>query len=230
MKVLPFILFASFVAAFVAAIPAHAALVISAWSPGVAVDPLAPEYVPAARPDYVWVPGSYDAFGYYQPGYWEPVSPNPGFVWVAGSWAGPVYYEGYWRPVDQPGLVWMDPYWVDGRYYDGAWVREDIYQQRRMEREEFVREHEPYREVSVEHHRLAEQQRQQFQSSHPGLAPASTARVAPQATSQARPASTANQATANARGPATPTTAKKAAPPPDDERSAPPPKKKKKKH
>jgi hypothetical protein len=234
-RVLPFFLLASMFTA-VAAGPAHAALVISAWSPGVAVDPMAPEYVPVARPDYVWVPGSYDSFGYYRPGYWAPIAPNPGFVWVAGSWSGPVYYEGYWRPVDQPGQVWMDPYWVDGRYYDGAWVREDVYEQRRLEREEFVREHEPYREVSVEHHRVAEQQQQQFQAAHPGLAPASTPRAAPQATSQARTASTAHEsttsptaATANARGPATPAV-KKAAPPPDEERGQPPAKKKKKKH
>jgi hypothetical protein len=231
-RVLPFFFLASMFTALAAG-PANAALVISTWSPGVAVDPMAPEYVPLARPDYVWVPGNYDAFGYYRPGYWAPVAPNPGFMWVAGSWVGPVYYEGYWRPVDQPGSVWMDPYWCDGRYYDGGWVRSDVYEERRMEREEFVREHEPYREVSVEHHQLAEQQQQQFQSQHPGLAPSSTARSAPVA-SQARSASTSNTApasTASARGPATPApAAKKPAPPPDDERGQPPPKKKKKKH
>lgn len=104
--------------------PAHAAVVVSVWSPGVVVfDPYTPAYQPAPRVDYQWVPGWYDEYGYFVPGYWQPVAPNPGYIWAWGYWTGRTYHEGYWRPATQSGRTWIDGYYVNGRYTSPQWVR-----------------------------------------------------------------------------------------------------------
>lgn len=103
--------------------PAFAGVVVSVWSPGVAVfDPYDPVYVPAPRADYAWVPVYYDEFGYFVPGYWQPLLPNPGYTWSWGYWSGRTYYEGYWRPDSQPGQAWIAGYYVRGRYVSPRWV------------------------------------------------------------------------------------------------------------
>lgn len=119
-------MFAILVAVFLtSSAPAHAGVVVSVWSPGVVVfDPYTPEYMPAPRPDYVWIPGGYDPYGYYVPGYWQPVATNPGHVWAAGYWSGRTYHEGYWRPATQPGRAWIDGYYVKGRHVGPRWVPE----------------------------------------------------------------------------------------------------------
>ena len=102
---------------------ADAGVTISVWSPGVVVfDPYTPTYVPAPRADYVWIPGGYDEYGNFQPGYWQPVVENPGYSWAAGYWVGRAYHEGYWRPMAQPGRAWVDGYYLNNRYVRPRWV------------------------------------------------------------------------------------------------------------
>ena len=105
--------------------PAHA-VVLSVWSPGVSVeiDPFAPSYTPDPRPDWQWIPGGVDAYGYFVPGYWAPISPNPGYLWAPGYWQGRSYYEGYWRPEVQVGNAWVGGYYAGGRYVNARWVGE----------------------------------------------------------------------------------------------------------
>jgi hypothetical protein len=66
--------------------------------------------------------------GWWVPGHWEPVRAAPptwygtNWVWVPGWWMGPVWIEGYWRPVHRPGWVWVDGYYIDdGSYVRGWW-------------------------------------------------------------------------------------------------------------
>ncbi|MDP2316811.1 MAG: hypothetical protein Q8P41_28225 [Pseudomonadota bacterium] len=124
--------------------PADAGVVVSVWSPGVVVfDPYEPSYVPGPRPEYIWIAGGYDEYGYYIPGYWQPVAPNPGYVWAAGWWSGRVYYEGYWRPVSRPGRAWIEGYYVNGRYTSSRWVHESEAAHARAEAREHVRAQPP---------------------------------------------------------------------------------------
>jgi hypothetical protein len=123
---------------------AHAGVVVSIWSPGVAVfDPYGPEYVPQPRSNYVWVRGGYDEFGYYIPGYWQPVAGYPGFVWAEGYWSGRVYYEGYWRPQYRTGQVWIPGYYVGGQYTRARWVDEGHARAARSEAHDRARAHGP---------------------------------------------------------------------------------------
>lgn len=122
---------------------AHAGITVSVWSPGVLYfDPYDPGYMPAPRPDYVWVPGYYDEYGYFIPGYWAPVAPNPGYSWAPGYWAGRSYHEGYWRSPAPVGRAWVDGYYVRGRYIHPRHVRETevVHVQERVHRR--VQNHE----------------------------------------------------------------------------------------
>lgn len=110
----------------IAAPQAQAGVVVSVWSPGVAVfDPYDPGYAPAPRADYIWFPGRYDEYGYFIPGYWKPVAPRVGFLWAPGYWVGRRYHEGYWRPEAQSGRAWIDGYYVRGTYVRPYWVHAD---------------------------------------------------------------------------------------------------------
>jgi hypothetical protein len=68
---------------------------------------------------------------WWVPGHWEPARSAPpswygtSWVWVPGWWMGPIWVEGYWRPVHRPGWVWADGYYLDdGSYVRGWWEPE----------------------------------------------------------------------------------------------------------
>jgi hypothetical protein len=102
--------------ALLAAPPAQAGTVT------VVIDPFSPTYVPAPHAGFVWVPGSYDPYGFYTPGYWQPTGVRVGYLWVPGYWIGHTYHDGYWRPHGRDGQAWIDGYYLDGRYVPGRWV------------------------------------------------------------------------------------------------------------
>lgn len=136
--------------------PAYAGVVVSVWTPGVAVfDPYDPIYVPAPRADYVWIAGSYDEFGYFIPGYWQPVAPNPGYIWAWGYWSGKVYHEGYWRPEVQAGSAWIPGYYVRGQYVSPRWVQESAAAQVRAQVHAHIMASEPPRSRAAPEHKAA---------------------------------------------------------------------------
>ncbi|MBN1335257.1 MAG: hypothetical protein JXB39_04805 [Deltaproteobacteria bacterium] len=101
-----------------------AGVYVAVQTPGYAVvgDPWSPYYAPPYRPGWMWVEGWYDEYGYWHPGYWVPVRSRPGYVWVHGYWNGPMYMEGYWRPVYRYGYTWYDGYYHSGRWIPGRWA------------------------------------------------------------------------------------------------------------
>jgi hypothetical protein len=127
------------------------AAVVVVWSPGY-VDPYTPSYVPAPRPNYEWIPGWYDEYGYYVPGYWQPLQTYPGYIWAWGYWSGRNYHEGYWRPASQPGRAYIDGYYVGNRYVAPRWVREQDAEHIRAERHDHVQSREPSRAPPPEPH------------------------------------------------------------------------------
>ena len=83
-----------------------------------------PRAVPVARPGYVWVPGHYDRYGYWNPGYYRPNEYRAGYVYEAGYWNGGVYIEGYWRPERVERQHWVPAHYTRYRgYVPGHWSR-----------------------------------------------------------------------------------------------------------
>ena len=131
------------------ATPAHAGVVVTVWTPGVVVfDPYDPMFVPGPRVGYVWISGSYDEFGYFTPGYWAPVAPNPGYIWAWGYWTGKVYHEGYWRPEVRVGQAFIPGYYVRGIYSPSRWVPESAATEAHARVRAHVAANEPPRERS----------------------------------------------------------------------------------
>lgn len=98
---------------------------------GFAVDPWGTAWVPPSRTGWVWVPGFYNVYGYWVPGYWEParqtvvVYSDNSYVYVPGYWQDEVYVEGYYRVEARSDGDWE---WIEGYYLEdgtaipGHWV------------------------------------------------------------------------------------------------------------
>ncbi len=103
----------------------HAATVVVSF--GFVVNPWVVTWAPPPRAGWTWTAGWYDAWGYYHPGYWVPVSPAPvyrsvQYVYVPGWWEGNTYVEGFYRPTSRAGWTWVDGYYLsDGSYVPGHW-------------------------------------------------------------------------------------------------------------
>ncbi|MEL6343639.1 MAG: hypothetical protein AAFV53_10950 [Myxococcota bacterium] len=86
-------------------------------------------WTPQARRGWVWVAGYYNAFGFWQPGYWvpnrtAPVVYNTTYVYEQGFWQDDLYVEGYWRPDQREDgdWEWIEGYYLeDNTYVSGHW-------------------------------------------------------------------------------------------------------------
>lgn len=94
---------------------------------GFGCDPWAANWAPPRRNGWMWMPGTWTAWGYWSPGYWAPqprVTVPVGYVYVPGWWDnGDVYVEGYYRTRSRNGWTWSEGYYLDdGQYVRGHWV------------------------------------------------------------------------------------------------------------
>ncbi|MEQ1565591.1 MAG: hypothetical protein ABMA64_08135 [Myxococcota bacterium] len=87
-------------------------------------DPWSPRAVAIARPGFVWIPGHFDAYGGWTPGFYRPIEARPGMVFEPGYWVAGTYHEGYWRPAYAQHQRWVPGHYNARRgWVAGHWSR-----------------------------------------------------------------------------------------------------------